>query len=491
MSPDEVAALVRDVRDRVRDRHARQTPEIPDFELPELEPLGRARDLADGKVAAIGHVNPRRPGLVNNLIQWVKKTVARSLNWMVRDQVEFNRAVVAYMDRQIETQVEYNYNLLRVAREVVRSRQELAERLDGVDGAIAEIRDDVAELRQTQTDMLRHWSEWKPAFEEKLTQSEIHFLHAVREIEGELRKREEGFRADWLTLHQNYDESLRNASADIQQRLWADLDRLKAEQERMIQTELRVLRRKAAVEPVAPAAAPAAAVPETSAPRPGPPATAAGLDYTRFEERFRGDEEFVSQNQRFYLPIFEGKTRVLDLGCGRGELLKLLADRGADVGGVDLDPEALAACREKGLPVEQGDLYSYLASQPDSSCDGLFCAHVAEHLPAERLQELADLAFAKLRPGGVFALETPNPGCLAIFAGDFYLDPTHEKPVPAARLHFHLEEAGFVSIETHERHPAVEVFPNELGPLAASEELAAFQKRFFGGLDYAIIGRKP
>ena len=276
--------------------------------------------------------------------------------------------------------------------------------------------------------MLRHWSEWRPAFEEQLTRVEIHFLHAVREIEGDLRKREEGFRADWLSLHQNYEASLREASADIQQRLWADLERLKADQERMIQTELRVLRRKVSVAPAE--AAPAVAAPAGAMPAPLRPAPAAGLDYARFEERFRGDEAFVSANQQFYLPVFEGKRRVLDLGCGRGELLRLLADRGADVSGVDLDPEALAACREKGLSVEQGDLYAFLAAQPDASCDGLFCAHVVEHLPAERLQELADLAFAKLRPGGVFALETPNPGCLAIFAGDFYLDPRTSSRFP-------------------------------------------------------------
>ncbi len=350
MSPEEVSALVNDVRDRVRERHARQTPELPDFEMPELEPLGRARDLADGKVAAIGTVNPRRPGLVNDLIQAVKKTVARSLNWMLRDQVEFNRAVVAYMDRQIETQVEYNYNLLRVARDTAQVRADLVHRMDSIDGAIAEIRDSLAETREIQSDTLKHWTEWRPAFEEKLSKTEVYFLHAVREIEGELRKREETFRSDWLELHKNYEGSLSAASDEIQKKLWADLEALKAEQERMIQTELRVLRRKASLAAPAPATTSAPA----AAPAPAPAVTpAAGLDYARFEERFRGDEAFVAQNQQFYLPVFDGKSRVIDLGCGRGELLHMLSERGADVLGVDLDAEALEACREKGLAVEQ------------------------------------------------------------------------------------------------------------------------------------------
>ena len=100
-----------------------------------------------------------------------------------------------------------------------------------------------------------------------------------------------------------------------------------------------------------------------------------------------------------------------------------------------------------------------------------------------------ELAHRALRPDGVFALETPNPACLAIFAGDFYLDPTHQKPVPAAQLDFHLREAGFGRIETHERRPAPEVYP-ELAKLDEVEALAGFRKRFFGGLDYAIIARK-
>ena len=90
---------------------------------------------------------------------------------------------------------------------------------------------------------------------------------------------------------------------------------------------------------------------------------------------------------------------------------------------------------------------------------------------------------------GVVAFETPNPGCLAIFAGDFYLDPTHERPVPHARMHFHLQEAGFGRIEVVERHPAVEAFP-ELAALDRVDGLGEFRRKFFGGLDYAIIARR-
>jgi len=85
---------------------------------------------------------------------------------------------------------------------------------------------------------------------------------------------------------------------------------------------------------------------------------------------------------------------------------------------------------------------------------------------------------------GVIAIETPNPECLAIFATHFYLDPTHTRPVPHPLLVFYLEEFGIGRIEVRKLSPAVESMP----ALASLPE--EFRAAFFGGLDYAVIGRK-
>jgi hypothetical protein len=89
-----------------------------------------------------------------------------------------------------------------------------------------------------------------------------------------------------------------------------------------------------------------------------------------------------------------------------------------------------------------------------------------------------------LKPGGVIAVETPNPESLAIFATHFYLDPTHQKPLPPALLSFYFEEAGFGQLELLRLAPAVESLP-ELNELPQK-----FRDRFFGALDYAVIGRR-
>ena len=81
-------------------------------------------------------------------------------------------------------------------------------------------------------------------------------------------------------------------------------------------------------------------------------------------------------------------------------------------------------------------------------------------------------------------LETPNPGCLAIFATHFYLDPTHQRPVPAQLAVFYLEEAGFGKIQVDYLNPAAE-------SLEGLQDLpASFREAFFGGLDYAVAAVK-
>lgn len=68
--------------------------------------------------------------------------------------------------------------------------------------------------------------------------------------------------------------------------------------------------------------------------------------------------------------IVEPGSRVLDLGCGDGELMLLLAEnKDAKVQGIELDEEAIYKCVEKGLSVFHGDIDSGLSEYPDKSFD--------------------------------------------------------------------------------------------------------------------------
>ena len=67
--------------------------------------------------------------------------------------------------------------------------------------------------------------------------------------------------------------------------------------------------------------------------------------------------------------MIEPHSRVLDVGCGDGELLKLLESRGVDGRGIELSREGVNDCVAKGLAVIQGDADADLADYPDDAFD--------------------------------------------------------------------------------------------------------------------------
>ena len=421
---EELLGLVREIRERVRGR--RPGSDGGNVVLPDLLPVLHARDVAESKVAAIGTLNPRPAGALNTSIQSAKRLTARLLDWHVREQVEFNRATVDALGALLEALNENNRAL----------------------GVLAEAEADHIRLLRTVADL--HGD-----FKQRTAQMETHFRELMK------------------SQHGDFTVALERSNVEIQQRLWADLEKMRAEYERLIHAELRVLRQRSAVNPQTHAV-------------PGPPAVgqAPAVDFLWFAERFRGTEEHVRDKQRFYVPFFQGRTAVADLGCGRGEFLELMREAGVSARGIDASEECVALCRSKGLDAERADAFEYLAGLGGSVLDGIFCAQVVEHLPPARVPELIRLAAASLARGAVLVIETPNPECLAALAKHFYLDPTHERPVPAALLRFYMEECGFGGIEIHYLSPAVD----SMGALAALP--GEFLTEFFGGLDCAVVGRK-
>jgi O-antigen chain-terminating methyltransferase len=307
--------------------------------------------------------------------------------------------------------------------------------------------------------------------------NETQFLRGVADLQGSFQHRATMMEATFRDLsraqHADYLAALERSTTELQKRFWDEAAKARREYERLIHEELRIVRQRAGNAPrqeVSVATAPAA--------------EEFPFDYGRFAERFRGPEEYVRKNIQFYLPRFEGRGPVLDIGCGRGEFLEMMRDAGVEARGIELSEESVALCRRKGLAVEQADLFSYLNDLPDRSLGGIFCSQVVEHLPPFRLPEMIRLASAKLSGDGVLAIETPNPECLAIFASHFYLDPTHTRPIPPPLVAFYMEEFGLGQIEIQRLSPAVESMPS-LASLPAD-----FREAFFGGLDYAAFGVK-
>jgi SAM-dependent methyltransferase len=151
--------------------------------------------------------------------------------------------------------------------------------------------------------------------------------------------------------------------------------------------------------------------------------------YDAFEDIFRGPEQFIRDRQRRYLHLLGDREPVLDIGCGRGEFLDLLRERGLEYAGTDPDPDMVGRCRVKGHEnVEVADANSYLEKCADDSIGAIFCAQVIEHLPYEELLRFYGLGLRKLEPGGLFILETVNPHSVPALK-TFWVDPTHQHPL--------------------------------------------------------------
>ncbi|HUH62477.1 MAG TPA: methionine biosynthesis protein MetW, partial [Terracidiphilus sp.] len=394
---------------------------------------------------------------------------------------EFNRAVMACVQATLEALNEGNRTMSALATRI----NETSSRFQSETQAL---RVEAQELK----DIRARWSEWHVHWEKTLANTEIQFLRSVAELQGSFHHRvtlmDGNYREQIKAQHADFESALARSTEEIQKRLWAnledvqkrlweDLARLRAECDAVVHAELRVLRQKMSIaKPVEQAAA--------TAPLAAPPPQFDSIDWLRFADRFRGSEADIQQRQRIYAERFRGSVGVLDLGCGRGEMLEILRGAGIPARGVDLNEDSIAVCRSKGLDAEKADLFGYLSALPDSSLGGLICCQVVEHLPPERLPELVRLAHAKLRAGALVAIETPNPECLAIFATHFYIDPTHRHPIPPALASFYLEEAGFGRVEIERLSPAIDSMPS----LAELPE--AFRKEFFGGLDYVAFAVK-
>ncbi|HLG96853.1 MAG TPA: methionine biosynthesis protein MetW [Bryobacteraceae bacterium] len=481
---EELSAVIAEIRQRVRARNANGS--AGDVSLPDLMPLLHARDAADAKVASIGTVNPRPRGLVNSLVQTVKRLVARALDWHVREQVEFNRAVMACVQSTLEALAETNRSITALSARIHDASNQTRSELQTFRDETHGLRLEAQELK----DIRLRWSEWHVHWEKTLADTEIQFLRSVAELQNSFHYRvtvmDSQHREQIKAQHTDFEQALARSIDEIQKRVWTSLDeiqkrlwddlaRLRGEYDAVVHSELRVLRQKMS------SARPAEQVISHVA---APASGFDGIDWLRFADRFRGSEADIKQRQQIYVTRFRHAAGVLDLGCGRGEMLEVLRDSGIPARGVDSNADSVAVSTAKGLDVEQADLFTYLGSLPDSSLGGIVCCQVIEHLPRERVPELVRLAHAKLRSGALFALETPNPECLAIFATHFYIDPTHRHPIPPALAGFYLEEAGFGRIEIERLSPALDTIPS----LAALPE--AFRKEFFGGLDYIAFAVK-
>lgn len=230
------------------------------------------------------------------------------------------------------------------------------------------------------------------------------------------------------------------------------------------------------------------------------------LTYVGFEDRFRGSRQDIRVRVDDYLDILGSASDVVDVGCGRGELLELLRQRGVKARGVDTNHAMVELCRARGLDVDESDALGYLNRQKDSSVGALVAIQVVEHFEPAYLLRFLEAAHRTLRVGAPVVLETVNPSCWMAFFETYIRDLTHQRPLHPETLKYLVQAAGFTSVDIQYRAPVGESDRLErvaagdaalsanpvLGSLAATINAHAdkLNARLFSCMDYAVIARR-
>lgn len=174
-------------------------------------------------------------------------------------------------------------------------------------------------------------------------------------------------------------------------------------------------------------------------------------------EAFRGPEAEIRHRLDHYLEALATAGPVLDLGCGRGELLLLLREAGVEATGIEGDAAVADAARRRGLDVLEGDVLAVLETLPDASRGAVTAMHIFEHLEPETLLAVLAAIRRVLRPGGVLIAESPNPHSLRVGASLYWIDPTHRRPLMPETLELYLKTCGLEVDRRELLHP----FPAE------------------------------
>ncbi|VAX19272.1 hypothetical protein MNBD_NITROSPINAE04-2191 [hydrothermal vent metagenome] len=228
----------------------------------------------------------------------------------------------------------------------------------------------------------------------------------------------------------------------------------------------------------------------------------ASFDYMLFENIHRGSHDEIKRRLSVYIGWFKGASSVLDVGCGRGEMLELFNENKIKASGVDLNGEAVKECQGKGLNVVEDNALSYLESLPDGSLGGLTAIQFVEHLPVEVMTKFFRLAYEKLEAGAPIAAETINAACLTTFCSAFYLDLSHYKPIHPLALQFLLERIGFEDVRIEYLNPYPEdirlhPLPEDGSPGLDESVVHEFNQNvmklnnvLYSHTDYAVVARR-
>jgi 2-polyprenyl-3-methyl-5-hydroxy-6-metoxy-1,4-benzoquinol methylase len=123
-------------------------------------------------------------------------------------------------------------------------------------------------------------------------------------------------------------------------------------------------------------------------------------------------EKLLSSAKRYRVVSNLCKGRVIEFGCGQGELTNEIHSRKIDITGIDISRKKIDSAREKFPDIP---FYQHDATQPpfaDSSFDTVLLPEILEHLTEDQGDRLLKSAWRILKPGGRLIVSVPNEACI-------------------------------------------------------------------------------
>ncbi|MCG5075616.1 methyltransferase domain-containing protein [Paraburkholderia tagetis] len=216
--------------------------------------------------------------------------------------------------------------------------------------------------------------------------------------------------------------------------------------------------------------------------------------YLAFEDANRGSREEILAKLAIYdswvserVAAQSGlKHDVVDVGCGRGEWLSFVGERGKSAIGVDANRVMTDACLKNGHNARCVDALTFLRSLPAGSVGAVTGFHIIEHLPFDYLYAVVQESHRVLAEGGSVLFETPNPENVLVGSHTFYHDFTHRNPVTPTAISFLLKHHGFGNIDIIRSSP----YPHEAKVPGDDPLTARVNGHLCGPQDFAVTGTK-
>lgn len=469
----DVVHIMQEIRSRAIAKRTGSDPTHDPVSMDNVFSFARLNDLLlklRGICTRLDDLPPQPPTLRGRVGSLLAKVVRRSLFWQYMQAGEFSRVTTSILD-DVCAAVEDNHRATRSVRDLASATRKEADR------SMAALQD--AEVRLEQ-------------FESRVAAAEARLAQVVAQTANEA--------SAVLARIDSQDNRLGTLQARVEQLAPHGIDETRmALLEKEIaaidiysrQTRREAMIQSARIESLSRRTQLADRTP-SEVNSGGQPTGAMESLYLAFEDAYRGDPGEITRRLAAYVPVLNeyGITPelgpALDIGCGRGEWLDILITAGFTGKGCDTNVHMVETCRHRGLQVELTDGLSYLRSLPNTSLSIVSAMHVIEHLPIETLLALLDASLAALKPGGILILESPNPQNILVGAHNFYLDPTHERPLPMQLTEFLVESRGFCAIRAFGLNP----YPNSFRLDEHSPVAQRFNEYFYGPQDYAVVARR-